>query len=120
MAKKKGLCLDFDGVLHSYTSGWTGADNITDPPVAGAVEAVTDYVKNFDVYVYSARSSQPNGIWAMRLWLAKHGFPVGQLKFPTSKPPTNIYMDDNGYRFEGKFPSTEVNQADFVGRQNQN
>ena len=26
------LCLDFDGVVHSYTSGWKGADVIPDPP----------------------------------------------------------------------------------------
>lgn len=31
------LCLDFDGVCHSYTSGWKGAAVIPDPAVPGLV-----------------------------------------------------------------------------------
>jgi len=36
--KKPILVLDFDGVLHSYTSGWQGATVIADPPTRGMVE----------------------------------------------------------------------------------
>ena len=32
------LCLDFDGVIHSYASGWKGADVIPDAAVPGAME----------------------------------------------------------------------------------
>ena len=37
---KPTLCVDFDGVIHSYISGWKGADVIPDPPVPGAIEAL--------------------------------------------------------------------------------
>ena len=35
--KKPIVVLDFDGVIHSYKSGWKGADVIPDEPVPGPV-----------------------------------------------------------------------------------
>ena len=35
MPFKPTIILDFDGVIHSYTSGWQGADVIGDPPWRG-------------------------------------------------------------------------------------
>ena len=62
-------CLDFDGVLHSYTSGWKGADVIPDPPVEGAIAFLREAVKHFQVEIFSSRSHQPGGGYAMRDWL---------------------------------------------------
>lgn len=31
------LCVDFDGVIHSYASGWTKTDTVADDPVPGAI-----------------------------------------------------------------------------------
>jgi len=101
------LCLDFDGVLHSYKSGWQGADVISDPPVPGAVEFVREAKKYFDVQVFSSRSCQDGGLYAMQDWMQQHGFPPGIL-FPDHKPPAFLTIDDRGYRFEGIFPDPKT------------
>lgn len=56
------LCLDFDGVIHSYSSGWKGADVIPDPLVAGALQFIRDAAMVFAVQIFSSRSNQPGGI----------------------------------------------------------
>ena len=66
------LCLDFDGVIHSFTSGWRGARNIPDPPVPGALEFILAAQAQFTVAILSSRSHQWGGRRAMRRWLAKH------------------------------------------------
>lgn len=101
------LCLDFDGVLHSYSSGWQGADVILDPPVDSAQEFVRQASKPFHVVVFSSRSNQPGGIDAMRTWCAKHGFPVDKMTFATEKPPATVSIDDRAITFTGVWPSVE-------------
>jgi len=53
------LCLDFDGTIHSYNSGWQGADIISDEPVPGAFDFIRDVMASFDVLIHSARSGLP-------------------------------------------------------------
>lgn len=66
------LCLDFDGVLHSYSSGWKGARRIPDPPVPGALEFVVCALDRFRVAILSSRSHQLFGRFAMKRWLHRH------------------------------------------------
>ena len=105
---KPVLCLDFDGVCHSYTGGWQGAENIHDPPVPGLFEFLEEANKHFRIAVLSSRSGKPGGIPAMKAWFAKHGLGKGDawmnLEFPTEKPPAKVIIDDRCIRFEGKWP----------------
>ena len=63
------LCLDFDGVLHSYTSGWKGAANIPDEAVPGAMDFIIQAMGQFEVHIHSSRSHQWGGRRAMKRWI---------------------------------------------------
>jgi len=65
------LCLDFDGVIHSYTSGWRGPRIIPDPPVPGALEFIVGALEDFEVAIFSSRSKYFGGRWAMKRWFKK-------------------------------------------------
>lgn len=109
---RKTICVDFDGVIHSYTSGWQGALVASDPPVPGAIRWLTDLVSrpDYEVCIYSSRSREPSGPDIMLRWLVANGMPVdatAKLKFPTQKPSAYLTIDDRSFRFEGDFPSPE-------------
>lgn len=125
MANKKPiLCLDFDGVCHSYTSGWKGADVIPDPPVEGLFEFLEEALEHFEVHIFSSRSNLPGGIEAMIEWFSywdycrfyeanQNKFPntpvkvspvAARLHFPKQKPPAHISIDDRAITFTGKWP----------------
>jgi len=70
--RKPILCLDFDGVIHSYTSGWKGASVIPDEPVDGALEFIVKAMEHFQVAILSSRSHQWGGKRAMKQYLYYH------------------------------------------------
>ena len=111
------ICIDFDGVLHSYTSPWAGADRVLDPPVDGAIEWLRELIaaEKFRPMIYSSRSDQEGGVKAMKLWLMDNGLTLEeleQLEFPTTKPSPFLTIDDRAVCFEGEFPSLQA-MSDF-------
>jgi hypothetical protein len=117
MANKPILCLDFDGVLHSYKSGWQGAENIPDPPVPGAINFLCNAIDHFEVNIFSSRSHQPGGIYAMRCWLKTWSVKTlgetnglcrrlcDEIQFPDHKPAAAVSIDDRCLTFTGRWPS---------------
>lgn len=102
------VSVDFDGVLHSYPTGWRGADVIDGGPVEGAIEWLRRMVADgrFDVQIFSSRSADPRGVEAMRSWLWQHGLDdatLSRIGFPTHKPPAFVAFDDRAVRFDGRF-----------------
>ncbi len=63
------ICVDFDGVIHSYTSPWVKPHVIPDPPVEGAIIWLHQMVQHFTVVIFSTRCRTWRGRRAMRRWL---------------------------------------------------
>ena len=70
--RKPILSLDWDGVIHSYSSGWQGATVIPDPPNPGAMRFIWDASEHYTIAISSSRSSSWMGRRAMKAYLAKH------------------------------------------------
>lgn len=99
---KPRIVLDFDGVLHSYTSGWKGAENITDPPTVGAQRFVQRLLDDgWEVVVCSTRAETPEGCAAIQAWWTSNDFPEVKLSITHGKPPALVYLDDRALRFDG-------------------
>ena len=112
------LSLDFDGVIHSYTSKWVAPDVIPDPPVEGAIAFLREATKHFRVCIFSTRSATEDGRAAMEIWLDKWALAqragddedmlwLGRVEFPETKPPAFVGIDDRVLTFEGEWPSME-------------
>lgn len=99
---KKTLVFDFDGVIHSYISGWKGVDIIPDPPVPGIKEALVNLKeKGFEIIIVSTRSATPEGTTAMVEWLNKYDFDNCYDNISSVKPPAFCYIDDRAICFDG-------------------
>lgn len=97
---RETVVFDFDGVIHSYTSGWKGPAVIPDEPVPGIKEAI-DQIRGtgYEVVVVSTRCATVQGQGAVRAWLLDHEINVDEVKM--EKPPAIVYIDDRAICFDG-------------------
>lgn len=131
MRSKPILCVDFDGVIHSYVSGWQGVAVIADPPVPGALRWLWKATEWFDVQIYSARSKDFEGVKAMMAYIIKHSLeefgpghpmsmvdddgekgPVYPITFAHEKPAAFLTIDDRAICFEGDW--SDIEPADLL------
>ena len=103
----KMIALDFDGVLHSYTSGWQGPGEIPDPPTPGAQEFCRKLLgAGYEVVVFSSRSNYVEGLRSIHLWLTENSFP-SEIRVVTQKPSAHVALDDRSITFMGHWPSID-------------
>ncbi|WP_077611641.1 hypothetical protein [Clostridium sp. Marseille-P2415] len=97
---KRTVVFDFDGVIHSYVSGWKGVEVIPDEPVEGIKEAIREIRKaGYYVTVVSSRAAQAEGAEAIRKYLDKYGIQVDLVS--SVKLPAICYIDDRAICFDG-------------------
>lgn len=121
------ICLDFDGVLHSYKRGWAkgrfASAKILDGPTPGAMDWLRDAYESerVKVAIFSSRSKTPWGRFAMKRWFYRHlkerfGHQAGPhmdplyleiyewVTWPWFKPSAFVTVDDRAVTFSGEWP----------------
>jgi len=119
---KPTIAIDFDGVIHSYTSGWNGADEVDDPPISKtiirsrltytSIDWLTTLVRDgrMNIAIFSSRNHQHGGIKAMKTFLIANGMEpdiLEEIQFPEHKPPSHVLIDDRCMTFTGEFFSAD-------------
>jgi len=94
--KRRTIALDFDGVIHAYSKGFQGLDNVYDEPHVGALEGISALSElGYRLIVVSSRP-----VPAIQKWLTKHSIDHYFEEITNIKRPAKHYIDDHGYRFE--------------------
>lgn len=103
------LCIDFDGVIHSYERGWQDG-LIYGEVVPGFFEWAEKAAVQFKLVVYSSRSKHPGMAERMREWLNDNyrnwfgengkGTQV-TFEFAHEKPAAFLTIDDRAIQFRG-------------------
>lgn len=106
------ICVDFDGVIHSYERGWQGGVIYGDV-VPGFFEWVERVRGQFKLVIYSSRSKTDEGVTAMGLWLHekrnqwikaggdRHPTEPLEIEFANEKPAAWLTIDDRAIHFKG-------------------
>lgn len=109
------ICIDFDGVIHSYERGWQGGE-IYGTVIEGFFEWAAKSRDHFNLVIYSSRSKNYEGIMAMKYWLGGQLIQwksapnfrdltsppyLDDFKFANEKPPAFLTIDDRALTFNG-------------------
>ena len=96
------VVFDFDGVIHSYISGWQRADVILDPPVDGISQSLKEIQEaGYEIVIVSSRCATAKGTQAINDWLVVHELYQYIDRICKEKPPAVVYVDDRAICFDG-------------------
>lgn len=104
------ISLDFDGVLNKYKRGDFDKPVAVIKPVNGAAEFIRECLDHQDnVFITSCRADTHAGVGDIEHYLyyvlGLTHTEVNAILISHHKPKCDIYIDDHGFRFEGKFPT---------------
>lgn len=97
---KPTVVFDFDGVIHSYKSGWKGASVCIDPPVDGIKDVIDKlHDDGYLVVVQSSRCATQLGKEAVQKYLDINDIYADDIT--AEKPAAIAYIDDRAICFTG-------------------
>jgi len=108
--KRITVCVDFDGVLHSYEEGWQGPSVIPGKPVEDAMGWLEWLLSDgFRVVIFSSRCRDPEGLEAMQKWMRKYASATVYdfVEYSDTKVPAHMIIDDRAFEFRGLFPTPQ-------------
>jgi len=114
------IAIDFDGVLHGYSTGW-GDGSIYDAPVPGAADAMKKLKEQgHTLYIFSTRTNpifkkkeeSADQKKAIEEWMKEHDMPFDKI-WTFGKPMADIFIDDRAIGFRGQWDTTLEEVANF-------
>ena len=108
--KEKTIAVDFDGVIHRYSEGFKGLDNVYDPPMPGVEDSLKELkAAVFRLIIVSSRPVEP-----IRKWLAENKMEMYFDDVTNTKHPARYYIDDHAIRFEKDSPTNWEDTIRFI------
>jgi len=100
------IAIDFDGVLHNANKGW-GDGTCYGEPLSGSIEAIKQLSTQYNIVIFTAKAKpdrplvdEKTGIELVKEWFEKYSILDCISEITSEKPRAELYIDDNGYRFE--------------------
>jgi 5'(3')-deoxyribonucleotidase len=100
------LAIDFDGVLHNADKGW-GDGTCYGDPLPGSIEAIKKLSEKYKIIIFTAKAKPDRplvngktGTELVQEWFERHNILSYIDSITSEKPRAELYIDDNGYRFE--------------------
>ena len=100
------IAIDFDGVLHNAYQGW-GDGTCYGDPMPGAIDAIKELSKKYKIVIFTAKAKPDRplingktGVELVKEWFENHNILNYIYEITSEKPRAELYIDDNGYRFE--------------------
>jgi len=104
--EKKNLAIDFDGVIHNADKGW-GDGTCYGEPLPGAIDAIKRLSEQYKIVIFTAKAkvdrplvNGKTGAMLVLEWLERYEIAQYVSSITAEKPRADLYIDDNGYRFE--------------------
>lgn len=100
------MAIDFDGVIHNADKGWHDGTCYGEP-LPGAIESIKLLSQTYKIVIFTAKAKPDRplvdgktGVELVKEWFGKYGLNTYISEITSEKPRANLYIDDNGYRFE--------------------